>query len=126
MNFSFVIKMIFISFFIFILIYALNFSGTQKDLISSNNFGVKNTTKESLNIGDLRAYDVVTYDDDMLLKSTIQNYLKNNNLNIDDVKFDIAVNDNIVTIRISTSKNLLDNISSSTNTFSYKIERSSK
>jgi len=125
MNFSFIIKMIFISFFIFVLIYALNFSSTQKDLVSSNNFGVKNTTKEALNIGDLRVNGVVTYNDDILLNSTIRNYLNNNNLNVDDVKFDIAVNDNIVTVKISTSKNLLDEISNSYAIFSYKVERSS-
>lgn len=125
MNFSFIIKMIFISFFIFILIYALNFSSTQKDLVSSNNFGVKNTTKEALNIGDLRVNGVVTYNDNILLDSTIRNYLNNNNLNVDDVKFDIAVNDNIVTVKISTSKNLLDEISNSYAIFSYKVERSS-
>jgi len=125
MNFSFIIKMIFISFFIFILIYALNFSSTQKDLVSSNNFGVKNTTKEALNLGDLRVNGVVTYNDNILLDSTIRNYLNNNNLNVDDVKFDIAVNDNIVTVKISTSKNLLDEISNSYAIFSYKVERSS-
>ena len=125
MNFSFIIKMIFISFFIFILIYALNFSSTQKDLVSSNNFGVKNTTKEALNLGDLSVNGVVTYNDNILLDSTIRNYLNNNNLNVDDVKFDIAVNDNIVTVKISTSKNLLDEISNSYAIFSYKVERSS-
>lgn len=125
MNFSFIIKMIYISFFIFILIYALNFSSTQKDFVSSNNFGVKNTTKEALNIGDLRVNGAVTYNDSILLNSTIQNYLSNNNLKVDDVKFDIAVNDNIVTVKISTSKNLLDEISNSYAIFSYKVERSS-
>lgn len=124
MHFSFVFKMIFISFFIFILIYALNFSSTQKDYISSNNIGVKDTVKESLNIGDLRANDVVTYNDDILLNSTIQNYLINNNLRVDDVNFDIAVNDNIVTIIFNTNKNLFEQISKSSESFSYKVERS--
>ena len=125
MNYSFIIKMIFISFFIFILLYALNFSSTQKDLVSSNNFGVKNTTKEALNLGDLRVNGVVTYNDTILLKSTIENYIKNNNINVDDVRLGIAVNDNVVTVKISTSKNLLDEISNSSATFSYKVERSS-
>ena len=116
MHFSFVFKMIFI--------YALNFSSTQKDYISSNNIGVKDTVKESLNIGDLRVNDVVTYNDDILLNSTIQNYLINNNLRVDDVKFDIAVNDNIVTIIFNTNKNLFEQISKSSESFSYKVERS--
>lgn len=125
MNYSFIIKMIFISFFIFILLYALNFSSTQKDLVSSNNFGVKNTTKEALNIGDLRVSGAITYNDTILLNSTIENYIQNNNINVDDVRLGIAVNDNIVTVRINTSKNLFDEISNSSATFSYKVERSS-
>lgn len=124
MNFGLIIKTIFVSFFIFILIYALNFSSTQQNMTSSNNYGIKNVTKEALNIGDLRVNDVVTFDDEILLNSTIGNYLKNNNLNIDDVKFDIAVNDNIVTVKIKTIKNILDNTSNGTYTFSYKVERS--
>ena len=90
-------------------------------MLSSNNFGVKNVTKESLNIGDLRVSGAVTFDDDILLDSTIHNYLENNNLNIDDVALDIAVNSNIVTVRISTSKNLLNNKSNGVHTFSYKV-----
>lgn len=125
MNFSFVFKMIFLSFFVFVLIYAISFSSVQQDLVSSNNFGVKNTTKEALNIGDLRVYDEVTFNDDILLNSTINNYMKNNNIKVDNVKFDIAVNDNVVTVRINTSKNLFSQISSGTNLFSYKVERGS-
>lgn len=124
MDFSFVFKTIFISFFIFILIYVINFSSTQKDLVTSNNFGVKNATKEALNLGVLRTEDVVSYDNEILLESTIKNYLVNNNLSIDDVNFDIAVNDNIVTVKIGTSKNLFDNTSNSYGIFSYVIERS--
>jgi len=125
LNFSFVFKTIILSLFVFILIYALSFSSVQQDIVSSNNFGVKNTTKEALNLGDLRVYDVVTFNDEILLNSTINNYVKNNNIQIDNVKFDIAVNDNIVTVRINTNKNLFSQVSSGTNLFSYKVERSS-
>lgn len=121
MNFPFVIKTIFVSFFIFVIIYALSISSTSQDMVASNNYGVKDTVKESLNIGDLRVYDKVTFSDDVLLNSSIENYLKNNNLSIDDVKFDVAVNENIVTIKISTSKNLLGKVSASNYTFSYIV-----
>lgn len=124
MDFSFVFKTIFISFFIFILIYVINFASTQKDLVTSNNFGVKNATKEALNLGVLRTEDVVSYDNEVLLESTIKNYLVNNNLSVDDVNFDIAINNNIVTVKIGTSKNLFDNTSNSYGIFSYVIERS--
>lgn len=124
MDFSFVFKTIFISFFIFILIYVINFASTQKDLVTSNNFGVKNATKEALNLGVLRTEDVVSYDNEILLESTIKNYLANNNLSVDDVNFDIAINNNIVTVKIGTSKNLFDNTSNSYGIFSYVIERS--
>ena len=125
MNFSFVFKTIILSLFVFILIYAVSFSSVQQDIVSSNNFGVKNTTKEALNLGDLRVYDVVTFNDEILLNSTINNYIKNNNIKVDNVKFDIAVNDNIVTVKINTNKNLFSQVSSGTNLFSYKVERSS-
>ena len=124
MDFSIVFKTIFISFFIFILIYVINFASTQKDLVTSNNFGVKNATKEALNLGVLRTEDVVSYDNEVLLESTIKNYLVNNNLSVDDVNFDIAINNNIVTVKIGTSKNLFDNTSNSYGIFSYVIERS--
>lgn len=121
MNFSFIFKMIFISLFIFLIIYSISFVSVQNDMLSSNNFGIKNVTKESLNIGDLRANDVVTFDDDILLQSVINNYLKNNNLSIDKVGFDVAVNNDIVTVKIYSYKNMFEIDSNSVETFSYQV-----
>lgn len=121
MNFSFIFKMIFISLFIFLIIYSISFVSVQNDMLSSNNFGIKNVTKESLNIGDLRANDAVTFDDDILLESVINNYLKNNNLSIDKVGFDIAVNNDIVTVKIYSYKNMFEIDSNSVETFSYQV-----
>lgn len=123
MNFSFVIKMIFVSFFVFVLIYAINFSSTQQDLVSSNNFGVKNATKEAVNIGQLRIHDEVTYDENILIDSIIENYIKSNNITADNVQFQVAVNENIVTVKLVTSKNLFSQVSGGSAIFSYKIER---
>lgn len=121
MNFSFIFKMIFISLFIFLIIYSISFVSVQNDMLSSNNFGIKNVTKESLNIGDLRANDTVTFDDDILLESVINNYLKNNNLSIDKVGFDVAVNNDIVTVKIYSYKNMFEIDSNSVETFSYQV-----
>ncbi len=121
MNFSFIFKMIFISLFIFLIIYSISFVSVQNDMLSSNNFGIKNVTKESLNIGDLRANDTVTFDDDILLESVINNYLKNNNLSIDKVGFDVAVNNDIVTVKIYSYKNMFEIDSNSVETFSYRV-----
>ena len=121
MNFSFIFKMIFISLFIFLIIYSISFVSVQNDMLSSNNFGIKNVTKESLNIGDLRANNTVTFDDDILLESVINNYLKNNNLSIDKVGFDVAVNNDIVTVKIYSYKNMFEIDSNSVETFSYQV-----
>lgn len=121
MNFSFIFKMIFISLFIFLIIYSISFVSVQNDMLLSNNFGIKNVTKESLNIGDLRANDAVTFDDDILLESVINNYLKNNNLSIDKVGFDVAVNNDIVTVKIYSYKNMFEIDSNSVETFSYQV-----
>lgn len=121
MNFSFVFKSIFISFFIFIIIYAISFVSVQNDMNDHNNVAVKNTVKESLNIGELRVNDNVTFDNALLLSSIIENYLKNNNITIDKIGFDIAVNNNIVTIKIYTYKNMFEVNSNSVETFSYQV-----
>jgi len=123
MNFSFIFKTLFISFFMFMLIFAINISSIQQDIVSSNNFSVKNVVKESLNIGYLRVYDEVTYDNEILLSSTLNNYSFNNNYKFDNVDFDIAVNDNIVTVGISTGKSIFNKFSGATGVFSYKVER---
>ncbi|HPE14365.1 MAG TPA: hypothetical protein PLT65_00805 [Bacilli bacterium] len=125
MDFSFIIKSIFISFFVLILLFAISFACSQKLVTSSNNFGVRNTTKESVNLGDLKAYDIITFSDQALILSTVENYLVNNNIDIDDVEFDIAVNDDIVTITIRTIKGLFEKESIMDNTFSYQIVKRS-
>lgn len=121
MDFSFVIKSIFVSFFVLVLMFAISFASSQKMMTSSNNFSVKNTTKEGINLGDLKVYDVVTFDDEVLILSTINNYLVNNNIDVDTVEFDIAVNDDIVTITIRTVKGLFEHESIMDNTFSYQV-----
>lgn len=123
MNFSFVIKMTFISFFIFMLIYAINFSSIQKEYLTSNNITVKNSIKESLNIGTLRAYGTVSFDEDLMISSSIENYLINNNINIDDVTFEYAINENVITVKITTNKNVFNLISESVEIFSYEIRK---
>lgn len=121
MNFSFVFKTIFSAMFIFIIIYSLSLVSVQNDLNDHNNIMSKNITKESLNIGELRVNNSVSFDNDYLLKSTLENYAKNNNLNVDKVKFDIAVNNDIVTIKIYTYKNMFEIDSDSIEVFSYQV-----
>lgn len=123
MNFSFVVKMTFISFFIFILIYCINFSSIQKDYLTSNNITVKNSIKESLNIGTLRATGIVSFDEEIMLESSIVNYLINNNINVDNVDFNYAINENVVTVKINTNKNIFNLVSESTEIFSYELRK---
>lgn len=123
MNFSFVIKTIFISLFMFMLIYAINFSSTQQNMTASNNIGVKNTVKEAINIGYLRVYDEVKFNEDKLIDETLNNYIKNNNIKLDNIQFDIGINDNIVTVKIKTEKKLFLQNSGSAAIFSYMVER---
>jgi hypothetical protein len=123
MNFSFVIKSILLSFFIFILIYAISFASTQKINLNGNNFGVKNTVKESLNIGELRVSGEITYNEDKLEESTLNNYIKNNSTSSNNIGFDIAVNDNVVTVNI-TSNNFIFGSSNYINSiFSYEVAK---
>lgn len=121
MNYSFVFKMIFISFFIFILIYAVSLVGVQNDLISSNNFVAKNTVKESINIGDLRVNNQVSFDQEHLINSLLVNYAKANNINLNKVKFKIAINEDIVIVKIYTYKNMFQIDSDSVEEFSYQV-----
>ena len=122
MNFSFVIKSIFLAMFALVLVFALNLISSQKYMNNSNNFGVKNTVKESLNIGELRVSGVVTFDDDMLIESTVNNYIKNNNIT-GDVDFEIAVNDNTITVKVIQKSNLLGNAGNIIDIFSYEVKK---
>ena len=65
----------------------------------------------------------IIFDEETLIKSTLDNYLKNNNLSIDDITFEIALNEvkNIVTVKIYTMKNLLNANSEASYTFSYQV-----
>jgi len=121
MNFSFVIKSIILSFFIFIIIYAISYASTGKINLNGNNFGVKNAVKESLNIGELRASGKVTYDEDKLIESTISNYVKNNPTSSNDVEFDISVNSTIVTVNITSKNYIFGSNNNINNVFSYEI-----
>jgi len=122
MNFSFVIKSIFLAMFALVLVFALNLISSQKYMNNSNNFGVKNTVKESLNIGELRVSGVVTFDDDMLIESTVANYIKNNNIT-GDVDFEIAVNNNTVTVKVIQKSDLLGNAGNIIDIFSYEVRK---
>ena len=123
MNFSFVFKSIILSFFIFLIVYAIGCASTLKVLINGNNFGVKNSVKESLNIGELRATGNVTYDIEALKESVIKNYKNNNPKNINDVDFKIYLNNNMITVDIN-NKSTLSNIYNDINgIFAYGIYR---
>jgi hypothetical protein len=108
--------------FALVLVFALNLISSQKYMNNSNNFGVKNTVKESLNIGELRVSGVVTFDDDMLIESTVANYIKNNNIT-GDVDFEIAVNNNTVTVKVIQKSDLLGNAGNIIDIFSYEVRK---
>lgn len=123
MNFSFIIKSVIISFFVFLIIYTTAFVSTQKASLDSNNYGVKDAVKESIDIGYYRDTGDIKFDSDTLLHSIIENYVKNNNIDLDQISFDVAVdeNTNIVTVRIYSSKNILGSTSDIDYTFSYQV-----
>ena len=123
MNFSFIIKALIISFFVFIVIFAISFVSTQNNMLANNNYGVKDSVKESINIAEYRRSGDIVFDQSTLIKSVILNYAKNNNINVNDITFEISVDEakNIVTVKLYTSKSLLNSISKADYTFSYKV-----
>ena len=122
MNFSYIIKALFISFFVFMIIFAITFVSTQKQMVDSSNYGVRDSVKESINIAEYRRSGDIVFDKDTLIKTTILNYIKNNNISVDDVTFEIYVDEvnNIV-----TNKEMFESNSKSNYTFSYKVEERS-
>lgn len=123
MNFSFVIKALFLSFFCFLLLFAVSIISSQKLLTESNNYAIKDSLKESIDIAAYRINGDIVIDQETLIKSTIENYVKNNNLKADEIEFEIAIDEenNIVTVTIYTMKNVLENDSESSYTFSYQV-----
>lgn len=123
MNISFVIKSLVLSLTVFFIMYAIFFVSSQNVMLDSNNYGVRDSIKESINIAKYRVDGEISFDEETLIKSTILNYVKNNNINVDDVEFEIALDEvnNIVTITISTEKDVFDANSKSSYTFSYQV-----
>lgn len=123
MNFSFIFKALIISFFVMLIVFAISFVSTQNNMLASNNYGVKDSVKESINIAKYRQNGDIVFDQSQLIKSVISNYAKNNNIDIDTITFEIAVDEvnNIVTVKLSSKKSLLNSDSNSDYTFSYKV-----
>ena len=89
--------------------------------LNNNNHGVKNTVKEALNIGELRATGNVTFDNEKLIESTIRNYSYNNPNQLNNIDFKIYLNNNIITVDIN-NKSTLSSIDNNLNSvFSYEI-----
>jgi len=123
MNFSYIIKSIILSLSVFIIIISIAFISTQKTFVDNNNYAIKDSLKESINIAEYRINNNIEFDINELIKNTIINYVQNNNINVDEVTFEISLDEekNIVTTTISTSKDLFNNTSKSSYTFSYQI-----
>lgn len=123
MNFSYVIKALIISFTAFILIYAISVIGTQKEMLDSNNYDIRNSLKEAINVATYRVNGDIAFNNEKLIQSVLSNYVKDNNIKVDDITFEIAVDEiqNIVTVSIYTEKEILDSKSKANYTFSYKV-----
>ena len=104
-----------IGFFMFVLVISLTISSAQKQLVDSNNFGIRNSTKNAVELGTLRTGE------DLSIDEILENYVINNNFNCDEITFDVAVEDNIVTVRTTTSKEIFGKVNETTSTFSYKL-----
>lgn len=123
MNISFIIKSLVLSLTVFFIMYAIFFVSSQNVMLDSNNYGVRDSVKESINIANYRVNGDISFDKEALIKSTIKNYVENNNINVDDVTFEIALDEinNIVTVTITTEKEVFDANSKSSYTFSYQV-----
>jgi len=123
MNISFIIKSLILALTVFFILFAISFISSQKVMVDSNNYGVRDSMKESINIAKYRVTGEITFDQETLIKSTIKNYVKNNNINVDDITFEIALDEenDIVTVSIYTEKELFNSDSKANYTFSYQI-----
>ena len=121
MNFAYIFKIIFISFFVFVLIYAISFISMSKVNVDSNNTNVKNSIKEAINIGDLRVNDNISFDEDILIDKILDYYEMNNKEMSDNVTFRVYKNSNIITVEIIKTKNVLNNDSIVEAVFSYEV-----
>ncbi|MBE6153928.1 MAG: hypothetical protein E7166_06880 [Firmicutes bacterium] len=124
MNFSFTIKALIISFFSFMIIYSISFISSQKLILDSNNYGIKNSVKKSINVAEYRKSGDITFDKDTLINSVLENYIRNNNINVDDITFEIYVNENtnVVTVKLYTSKDIFNTQSNADYIFSYQVK----
>lgn len=123
MNIFFVIKSLIISLMIFVLIYSVSLVSTQKNLIVNNNYSIKDSIKESINIAKYRVDGEITFDQEQLIKSTILNYIENNNMKLDNVTFEIYLDEDndIVTVSIYSEKDIFNKTSKADYTFSYQV-----
>jgi uncharacterized protein YuzE len=121
MNFAYIFKIIFISFFVFVLIYAISFISMSKVNVDSNNTNVKNSIKEAINIGDLRVNDNISFNEDLLIDKILDYYEMNNKEMSDDITFRVYKNSNIITVEIIKTKNVLNNDSTVEAIFSYEV-----
>lgn len=123
MNIFFVIKSLVLSLMVFILIYAISLVSTQKNVIVNNNYTIKDSIKESINIAKYRVDGEITFDEDQLIKSTILNYIDSNNMNLDNVTFEIYLDEinDIVTVSIYSEKDVFDKVSKADYTFAYQV-----
>lgn len=123
MNISFIIKSLVLSLTVFFIMYAIAFVSSQNVILDANNYGVRSSVKESINIAQYRLNGDIKFDEEALIENVIKNYVNNNNISVDDVMFEIAVDEvnNIVTVKITTEKEVLDVNSESSSTFSYQI-----
>lgn len=112
-----------IGFFLFILVITMVVSSSQKQLVDANNFGIRNSTKNSVELGTLRVGSDLSLDKDTLIQQVLENYVINNNINCDEITFDVAVDDtnNIVTVKTTTVKEIFGKRSETSSTFSYKL-----
>lgn len=110
-----------IGFFIFMVVISVTVSNAQKQLVDSNNFGIRNSTKTSVELGSLRTGQDLTINEDILISQILENYVVNNNFNCDEITFDVAVENNIVTVRTTTVKEVFGKESKTSSTFSYKL-----
>lgn len=112
-----------IGFFLFILVITMVVSSSQKQLVDANNFGIRNSTKNSVELGALRVGSDLSLDKDTLIQQVLENYVINNNINCDEITFDVAVDDtnNIVTVKTTTVKEIFGKRSETSSAFSYKL-----
>lgn len=121
MNFMYIFKVLIISLFIFLIVFTINFVGTSYTYVEANHSNIKNAIKQSINIGELRVNNTISFDEETLINEVLSNYVEENTELSDEITFNISQYENTITVEIIKIKDILNNESIVQGIFSYEV-----